>query len=134
MKIQIEIRSKEHAELIPVTREVQQAIIHQHWKQGILTLFVPHTTAGVIIQEQADPNVACDIIYALGKAVPWNDPKYRHAEGNTAAHVKAAMLGTSAQCLVENGKPVLGTWQGIFFCEFDGPRNRQLWLTFNPYI
>ena len=130
MKIELAVQSKEHTELIPVTQEVQRVVSHQNWKQGVLTLFVPHTTSGIIIQEQADPDVARDIIYALDKIVPWRDPKYHHAEGNTASHVKAAMLGTSAQCSVENGKLVLGTWQGIFFCEFDGPRNRQLWLTF----
>lgn len=133
MKIELAIRSKEHTILIHVTHEVQQVVTKQNWTQGVLTIFVPHTTAGVMIQENADPDVARDMIYALEKAVPWNDPKYQHAEGNTAAHVKAAMLGTSAQCFVENRKLALGTWQGIFFCEFDGPRNRQLWLTFNPH-
>ncbi len=132
--IELPIPSKQHTEFITVTREVQHVVTDHGWKQGVLTLFVPHTTAGIIIQENADPDVVCDMINALEKTVPWNDPTYRHAEGNTAAHVKAALVGTSAQCFVENGKILLGTWQGIFFCEFDGPRKRHLWLVFHASL
>lgn len=128
--IKLQISSHQHTEFLAVTREIQQTVTAQGWTDGVLTVFVPHTTAGVTIQENADPDVVHDLIHALEKAVPWNDPKYRHAEGNTAAHVKAAMLGASAQCLVEKGALRLGTWQGIFFCEFDGPRQRHLWLDF----
>ena len=130
--IKLQIASHQHTEFIALTRKIQQAVTAQGWTDGVLTLFVPHTTAGVTIQENADPDVVHDMIYALEKAVPWKDPKYRHGEGNTAAHVKAAMLGASAQCLVEKSALQLGTWQGIFFCEFDGPRARQLWLSFSP--
>jgi secondary thiamine-phosphate synthase enzyme len=129
--VEIKIQSNDRAAFIPITREIQCAVSDQGWKQGVLTVYVPHTTAAVAIQENADPDVARDLIFALEKAVPWHDPGYRHAEGNTAAHVKAAMLGASAQCLVEDGKLLLGTWQGIFFCEFDGPRSRRVWLAFS---
>lgn len=130
--IQISVQSRQHAEFISVTDEIQRMVTQHGWKEGVLTVYVPHTTAGVTIQENADPDVVRDMIYALEKAVPWKDPNYRHAEGNTAAHVKAAMLGTSAQCIVTKGHLALGTWQGIYFCEFDGPRTRQMWLTFHP--
>ncbi|MBI4025780.1 MAG: YjbQ family protein [Verrucomicrobia bacterium] len=129
--VEFKIQSNERTAFIPITRDVQGVVSDQDWKRGVLTVYVPHTTAAVTIQENADPDVARDLIFALEKAVPWNDPEYRHAEGNAAAHVKAAMLGASAQCLVEEGKLLLGTWQGIFFCEFDGPRSRRVWLAFS---
>jgi secondary thiamine-phosphate synthase enzyme len=128
---EIRVQSNEHTAFIPITKEVQDLIEKKGWKEGIVTVFIPHTTAAVTIQENADPDVVWDMIYALEKIVPWKDPKYQHGEGNTAAHVKSAMLGTSAQCIVENGKLLLGTWQGIYFCEFDGPRHRKVWLSFN---
>ena len=129
--IELQVSSQRHTEFLAVTSEVQRVVTAQGWSDGVLTLFVPHTTAAVTIQENADPDVVRDMLYALEKAVPWKDPHYHHGEGNTAAHVKAAMLGTSAQCLVAAGKLRLGTWQGIFFCEFDGPRSRRLWLDFS---
>ena len=129
--IELKIQSREHAEFIAITGPIQKTVAEQGWQSGCLTVYVPHTTAGITIQENADPDVARDMLYALEQAVPWLDSKYRHAEGNTAAHVKAAMLGASAQCLVEKGKLQLGTWQGIFFCEFDGPRSRHVWLGFH---
>jgi secondary thiamine-phosphate synthase enzyme len=91
--------------------------------------FVPHTTAGITINENADPDVVTDMIYALDKAVPWKDPHYRHGEGNTAAHVKASMMGHSVHVLVRGGKLQFGTWQGIYLCEFDGPRSRKVWVS-----
>lgn len=113
---------------------VQDTVEKQGWKNGVLTLYVPHTTAGVTIQENADPDVVSDMIYALEKAVPWKDPAYRHSEGNTAAHVKTAMIGTSGQIIVEKGSLMLGTWQEIYFVEFDGPRQRKMWLQFNENL
>jgi secondary thiamine-phosphate synthase enzyme len=128
--IELTLKSKSHGEFIPITRLVQETAIREGWKTGVLTVYCPHTTAGITIQENADPDVVRDMLYALDKAVPWSDPNYRHGEGNTAAHVKAAMLGTSAQVLLADGRLKLGTWQGIYFCEFDGPRTRNIWLTF----
>jgi secondary thiamine-phosphate synthase enzyme len=128
--VEIKIESSEHSAFIPITSEVQNIVTEKGWKKGILTVFIPHTTAAITIQENADPDVVWDMIYALEKIVPWKDPRYQHSEGNTAAHVKAAMLGTSVQCIVESGRIKLGTWQGIYFCEFDGPRHRKAWITF----
>jgi secondary thiamine-phosphate synthase enzyme len=98
-------------------------------KEGVCICFVPHTTAGITINENADPDVVTDMIYALEKAVPWKDPQYRHGEGNTAAHVKSSMMGHSVQVLVRGGQLQFGTWQGIYLCEFDGPRSRKVWVS-----
>jgi secondary thiamine-phosphate synthase enzyme len=92
------------------------------------TLYVPHTTAGITINENADPDVVHDFLAQLDRMVPWNQPFYQHAEGNSAAHVKASMMGSSCTVLIEEGNLCLGTWQGIWFCEFDGPRTRKVWL------
>jgi len=94
-------------------------------QSGVCVVFVPHTTAGVTINENADPDVVRDMDAALGKAVPWS-ANYAHAEGNAAAHVKASLMGSSVTVPVEEGRLVLGTWQGIYFCEFDGPRKRRV--------
>ncbi len=112
--IELTIKSRDHTAFIPITHEIQRVVTDQDWKEGVLTIFVPHTTAGITIQENADPDVVQDLLYVLEKAVPWKDPRYHHVEGNTAAHVKSAMMGSSVQCLVENGKILMGTWQGIF--------------------
>jgi len=98
-------------------------------REGVLTVFVPHTTAGVAINEHADPDVMRDVGMVLDRLVPWQDPGYRHGEGNSAAHVKAILTGPSVQVLVRSGRLVLGVWQGVFFCEFDGPRSREVWLS-----
>ena len=97
-------------------------------KDGAVTVFVPHTTAGVTINENADPDVVSDMIAALERMVPW-EAGYAHGEGNAAAHVKASLMGSSVRVLVEDGALQLGTWQGIYFCEFDGPRQRQVWIS-----
>jgi secondary thiamine-phosphate synthase enzyme len=130
--VELGVHSTGHTQFLGITREVQGAAAANGWKDGVLTVFVPHTTAAVTIQENADPDVIWDMAHALAKAVPWKDAEYRHGEGNTAAHVKAAMLGASAQVLVQGGRLCLGTWQGLFFCEFDGPRHRKVWLAFTP--
>ena len=93
--------------------------------EGLCLIYVPHTTAAVTINESADPDVAADILKALDRLVPW-EAGYRHREGNAAAHIKSTLMGASQWVGVEGGRPVLGTWQGIFFCEFDGPRSRQV--------
>jgi secondary thiamine-phosphate synthase enzyme len=130
--IEFTVHTTGHCEFLPITRLVQEALTRQGWKNGTVTVFIPHTTAGVTIQENADPDVIHDLAHALDRMAPWDDPKYRHGEGNSAAHVKASLVGSSVHCPVEKGKLQLGTWQGIFFSEFDGPRTRQVWLTFAP--
>jgi secondary thiamine-phosphate synthase enzyme len=123
------VHTSQHAQFVEITSQVQRVITESGMKEGVCTVFVPHTTAGVTINENADPDVAADMIYALDKAVPWKSPNYRHGEGNTAAHVKSSMMGHSVHVLVRGGKPQFGTWQGIFLCEFDGPRTRKVWVT-----
>jgi secondary thiamine-phosphate synthase enzyme len=119
------VKSKARAELIDITTQVQQAVFSAGVKEGFCMLYVPHTTAAVTINESADPSVKEDILMILNKIVPW-EGGYRHLEGNSPAHVKATLVGASEWIAVENGQLVLGTWQGIFFCEFDGPRTRKL--------
>jgi secondary thiamine-phosphate synthase enzyme len=92
-------------------------------------VFVPHTTAGITINENADPDVVADMMFALDKVVPWKSANYRHGEGNTAAHVNSSMMGHSVQVFVRGGNLQFGTWQGIFLCEFDGPRTRKIWVS-----
>jgi len=121
----IEVVSRQQVELIDVTAEVRRAIRESGARSGLAVLFVPHTTAAVTINENADPDVVRDLAMELNKIVPFED-NYRHAKGNSAAHLKSSLVGAGETLLVENGEPVLGTWQGIYFCEFDGPRRRRL--------
>ncbi|MDY6849880.1 MAG: secondary thiamine-phosphate synthase enzyme YjbQ [Thermodesulfobacteriota bacterium] len=123
--IRISIQSRNQIELIDITTEVQEAIREAGIKNGWGMLFVPHTTAAVTINENADPDVVTDMIKALDKMVPLQGG-YRHAEGNSAAHVKTSLVGSSEMLMIEEGRAVLGRWQGIYFCEFDGPRPRQV--------
>jgi secondary thiamine-phosphate synthase enzyme len=119
------VRTSAQTEFIDVTRSVQEAVKKTGVEDGICIIFIPHTTAAVTINENADPNVVQDIIMELNKIVPFQDP-YRHMEGNSPSHIKASLAGCSQVVFVESGKLVLGTWQGIFFCEFDGPRDRKV--------
>lgn len=125
---ELSVSTHARAELVDVTELVRREIRAAGVRDGVVTLFVPHTTAGITIHENADPDVVHDLLLALERAVPWQSRDYRHAEGNTAAHVKASMMGSSAQVFIRNGDLALGTWQAIYFCEFDGPRSRRLWL------
>lgn len=122
--ILLDVRTSSHTEMVDITRMVQQAVTDSGVKDGICTVFVPHTTAAVTINENADPDVVRDMKYELEKIVPWEDG-YHHYEGNSAAHLKASMIGFSEQIIIEDGRLQLGTWQDIYFCEFDGPRNRK---------
>jgi secondary thiamine-phosphate synthase enzyme len=126
---ELTIRTARRDQFLDITAEVQRVVAATGVRDGVCTVFVPHTTAGVTINENADPDVVADVLYALDKAVPWTSPQYRHSEGNTAAHVKASMMGSSVNVLVANGRLQLGTWQAIYFCEFDGPRARHAWVT-----
>ena len=123
----LNISTIHRTDFVNITGAVQQHVSQLDIQQGIITVCVPHTTAGITINENADPDVVHDMIHVLDKVVPWHGG-YRHSEGNTAAHVKASLMGNSIQVIIENGKLCLGTWQGIFFCEFDGPRQRTVWL------
>jgi secondary thiamine-phosphate synthase enzyme len=121
------VNTLRHTQFLDITREIQSAVANLGIKNGVVSVFVPHTTAGVTINEKADPDVPLDIAQALDAAVPWRS-HYQHTEGNAAAHVKASLMGSSVQVIVENGLLRLGTWQAIFFCEFDGPRSRDVWV------
>jgi len=123
----IDITTHSQVELTDVTGRVREAVRESSVRDGVCMVYVPHTTAAVTINEHADPDVVRDIIDGLARMV-LDEAGYRHAEGNSPAHIKAALLGTSASVFVENGDLMLGTWQGIFFCEFDGPRNRKLYV------
>ncbi len=117
--------------MIEITDQIRALVRDAGVRSGSAPLFVPHTTAAVTINENADPDVVRDILRAMNKIVPWNDG-YDHFEGNSAAHIKASMFGFSETVLIEDGDLVLGTWQGIYFCEFDGPRTRSLIVKINP--
>ena len=120
-----EVRSRRRDEMIDITAPVAEAVRKSQVADGVATVFVPHTTAGVTINENADPSVVQDVLAALDLAVPHEQDFYRHGEGNSAAHVKSSLVGCSVQVIVRGGELVLGTWQGIYFCEFDGPRSRK---------
>jgi len=122
------VQTKQRTQFVDITGDVQDAVKRMGVKEGVVTVFCPHTTSGVTINENADPSVVADISDALEKAVPW-DASYKHMEGNAAAHVKASMMGSSVQIIVEGGRLQFGTWQAVYFCEFDGPRNRKVWVT-----
>lgn len=119
------VKTNKQVELVKITDKVKQALEESGIEDGVCQVYVPHTTAGVTINEGADPDVVRDIIMELNKIVPFDD-HYAHGEGNSAAHIKASMMGSTATVFVQDGKLMLGTWQAIFFCEFDGPRSRRV--------
>ncbi len=128
MKIEtFQVRTSRRTELINITRSVREIVQKTDVKNGICIVFVPHTTAAITINENADPSVRQDILMELNKIVAFED-RYEHMEGNSPAHIKASLLGPSQALLIESGDLILGTWQGIFFCEFDGPRNRKVYV------
>jgi secondary thiamine-phosphate synthase enzyme len=121
------VKTARRTQLVDVTRQVEKAVEDSGAKDGVCYVFVPHTTAGVMINEHADPDVASDLEGVFDRLVPHKGP-YRHAEGNTDSHAKTVMVGTSQAIFLEQGKLMLGTWQGVFLCEFDGPRERKVWV------
>lgn len=126
----LNVKTRTKTEFVDVTADVNRLLQSQGGtEKGVCLIFVPHTTAAVTINESADPSVKSDILKVLNQMVPW-DADYTHLEGNSAAHIKSTLVGASEQVAVENGRLILGTWQGIFFCEFDGPRNRKLHVHF----
>lgn len=121
-----QVPTHERDQMIEITDRVADNIHQAGVQNGSVTVYVPHTTAGITINENADPDVVHDMLKQLDQMVPWSQPFYRHAEGNSASHVKASMMGSSVTVLIRDGRLVLGTWQGVWFCEFDGPRTRQV--------
>jgi secondary thiamine-phosphate synthase enzyme len=123
----LRVKTKRRTQLVDVTQQVEQVVAAAGVVSAVCYLYVPHTTAGVIINEHFDPDVATDLEGVFERLVPRSGP-YRHAEGNSDSHAKAVLTGTSQMIFVEQGKLVLGQWQGVFFCEFDGPRERKIWV------
>lgn len=127
MLIKFNVDTSSHTQMLNITATIQQVVNDSGIRSGICTVFIPHTTAAVTINENADPDVVRDFTMEINKLVPWEDG-YHHMEGNSAAHLKASMIGFSEQIIIEDGRLVLGTWQGIFFCEYDGPRHRNVYV------
>ncbi len=125
--MELKVKSGSRTQLIDITADVQAALREAGIRDGICMIYVPHTTAAVTINENADPTVKSDILRILNQVIPF-DANYDHMEGNSAAHIKSSLVGASEMVAVRNGKLQLGTWQGIFFCEFDGPRRRRVHL------
>lgn len=123
MKI-LNVKTGSKTEMIDITRDIQEMVTDSGISEGFCMVYVPHTTGAVTINESADPSVRTDLVMVLNQIVPWK-AAYRHMEGNSPAHVKATLVGASETIAIHNGSLVLGTWQGIFFCEFDGPRSRK---------
>ena len=126
-KFEYPVATSSRTELVKIDHLIEKAIEESGIKDGICTVFVPHTTAGVTINEGADPSVVSDILKELNKVIPFSD-NYAHMEGNSAAHIKSSLVGCSQSIIIEGGRPKLGTWQSVFFCEFDGPRKRKVWI------
>ena len=114
------------SEMLEITQKVRGVVRASGVQEGTVVVYVPHTTAGITINENADPDVVHDTLEQLDRMVPWGQPFYRHGEGNSAAHLKSEMMGSSVTVLIQGGEMVLGTWQGVWFCEFDGPRERRV--------
>lgn len=127
--LEIALESSANKEMIDITMQVERKLREEALENGVLTLFVPHTTAALTINENADPDVQKDILGYIQKLVPKNSG-FSHAEGNSDAHILTSFFGSSLQVIVENGSLILGTWQSIFFCEFDGPRKRKVFFEF----
>jgi secondary thiamine-phosphate synthase enzyme len=130
--ITLDVKTTKECELVNVTARIQKSLKAEGFRDGVVLVFCPHTTAGITINENADPDVPVDILMKTGKLVERDDPDFRHMEGNSDGHVKSSLFGASETVIVEDGKLVLGTWQGIFFAEFDGPRSRKVFLKFIP--
>jgi secondary thiamine-phosphate synthase enzyme len=123
----ISIKTNNKVEFIDITKDVQNVVKETEFESGLLQIHIPHTTAAVTINENADPAVTADIKKEINKIIPFED-SYEHLEGNSAAHIKSSLFGVDQSIIVKNKKLLLGTWQGIYFCEFDGPRSRNIYL------
>ena len=127
MLTKLSVNTSKHTQMLNITNLIQKTVEDSGVRSGVCTVFIPHTTAAVTINENADPDVVRDFTREINKLVPWEDG-YQHMEGNSAAHLKASMIGFSEQIIIEDGRLVLGTWQGIYFCEYDGPRRRSVYV------
>jgi secondary thiamine-phosphate synthase enzyme len=125
---QIPVRTSRRTDFVDITSQIEDAVRELGLRDVTVTVYVPHTTAGVTINENADPDVMRDISHSLDRLVPW-EGDYAHSEGNSAAHIKAGMMGSSVRVIIAEGRLCLGTGQGVFLCEFDGPRQRQVWVS-----
>ena len=123
----LELRTPRREALVRITPALTELVTAKGWRDGAMVVFCPHTTAGLTVNEDADPDVATDMVAIMGRLVP-RDPNYRHAEGNSDAHVKTTLVGPSLTLIVADGRLQLGTWQGVYLCEWDGPRPRKLWV------
>ena len=123
----LQVHTQKHTQFVDITRDINEKIAEAKVQNGICYIYVPHTTAGITINENADPSVTHDIIKQLDSMAPWENG-YTHTEGNSAAHIKASLLGNSCYVIISKGRLLLGTWQAVFFCEFDGPRNRRVYI------
>ena len=127
---EVGVSSGKRTQFIPITRQIEELVSRHRWQDGVLTVYVPHTTAAVTINENADPDVARDMEWFSDELIP-RSHNFRHGEGNSDAHIKASFFGSSVQIIVRDGKLWLGTWQGVYFCEFDGPRDRKVCIAFS---
>jgi len=125
------VTTSARAELVDITDRVQRLLTESGIRDGLCHVWVPHTTAGLTVNENADPDIARDLLAGLDRIAPW-DAGYAHGEGNSAAHIKSSLVGCEKTLIVREGKLALGTWQGLYFCEFDGPRERQVWVRLAP--
>lgn len=125
---QIKLTTGQHAQMIDITAQVQNVVRQDEVTDGMVLVYCPHTTAGITVNENADPDVIHDILMRLDELYPWKHPGYRHGEGNSAAHLKASTMGLSQLIPVTDRRLLLGTWQAIYFCEFDGPRQRSFYV------
>lgn len=121
----LSIKTRKRTEFVDITSDINQLIQKSGTDQGLCMIYVPHTTAAVTINESADPSVKSDILMVLNQIIPW-EANYRHLEGNSPAHIKSTLVGSSELIAIDNSRLILGTWQGVFFCEFDGPRTRKV--------
>ncbi|WP_413378953.1 secondary thiamine-phosphate synthase enzyme YjbQ [Alkalihalobacillus sp. 1P02AB] len=128
MLIKQSIQTNSRDEMIDITRAIEKLVSGAGVKNGLVNIYCPHTTAGITINENADPDVVHDMLMRWDEVYPWLHSKYRHMEGNSAAHLKASTVGSSQTIIIEKEKLILGTWQGIYFCEFDGPRHRTYYV------
>jgi len=125
--LRISVDTQKRIDFVNITKKIQYSVSQSDISDGLCVIFIPHTTAAVVINEGADPDVVRDLEMELNKMIPLSD-NYAHSEGNSAAHIKASILGSSVTIFVEDGLLQLGTWQAVFFCEFDGPRHREVWI------
>ena len=133
MQVTLSVQTPTKSSFVEITDRIQNTLSEEQFDDGVIIVYVPHTTAGITINENADPNVVQDFLADLERLVPHHQSYYRHFEGNSAAHLKASLMGSSVTVIIERGRMSLGTWQGIYLCEFDGPRSRRVHVKLLPH-